>query len=68
MLKVIALAMLVFAVMDFVLLAIFSGIYSLLMIYFLYVGWCRFDACSVLIFFLFSLFEWVSYLLAIIDK
>lgn len=64
-----ALILLVFAVLDFTItLNIMSGIFNLLLIYFLYVGWARFDACSVLIFFIFCLLQTVQYLLVIIDK
>jgi hypothetical protein len=45
-----------------------SGIFSLLLIYFLYIGWARFDACSVLMFFVFCLLQSVQYMLTIIDK
>jgi len=67
-LKIIALVMLVFAVFNFVAGSFVGGIYTMLLIYFLYVGWAQFNSCAVLIFFVFSLYQAVQFLFSIIVR
>lgn len=66
-LKIVALVLLIFAVFNFVVGAFIGGIYTLLLIYFLYVGWAQFNACAVLFFFIFSLYQSVQFLFGIIS-
>lgn len=58
---------LLFAIFNFIIQYIIGGIYSLILIYFLYIGWARFDACSILLVFVFSLVQTVQYLIIIIS-
>ena len=59
--------MLIFAVFNFIVGSFIGGIYTLLLIYFLYVGWCQFNSCAVLLFFVFSLYQAVQFLFGIIS-
>ena len=59
--------MLIFAVFNFIVGSFIGGIYTLLLIYFLYVGWAQFNSCAVLFFFVFSLYQAVQFLFGIIS-